>query len=419
MSASPAVRSTTAASWARPRRGWARQPAGRVRVGADNGPWVSPNDKDKYNGVVRYSQGNSRNGVSLTFLGFPNHWHSTDQIPQRAVDSGLIDRFGFIEETDGGETFRYSGAFDWQRSRHERLDSRSPATCSATASSSFTTSRTSSTIRKTATSSSSSRERWTTGAKLTHRRLDALRREATRERRSAWTSGTIRSAGRSDCTDPRQRAAGDRARRRRQPDVGRGVRRVRNRMEPHSADDVRTARRRLPLERHLRQSAQLRRRDTRRHSQSEGLGSVRSVERHRVLRQLGPGLPLELRPGRRAAGRSGDGRSGELRRRPSRARRAPSSASAPWRCAGLQTTATSLVPRLRLGVDLRRRFRQHRGRAGEPPDGRRDHQLHLPEPVAGGGPGPVVLARALSRRAGGRGLRSRRAQPRDLGQVSR
>jgi len=82
----------------------------------DNGPWVSPNGKDKFNGVVRYSQGNARNGLSLTFLGFRNHWHSTDQIPQRAVDEGLIDRFGFIEESDGGETYRYAGIFDWQTS---------------------------------------------------------------------------------------------------------------------------------------------------------------------------------------------------------------------------------------------------------------------------------------------------------------
>ena len=82
----------------------------------DNGPWVSPNGKDKYNGVLRYSQGDSRNGLSVTFMGYQNHWHSTDQIPQRAVDSGQINRFGFIEETDGGETDRYSGTLDWQRS---------------------------------------------------------------------------------------------------------------------------------------------------------------------------------------------------------------------------------------------------------------------------------------------------------------
>ncbi len=82
----------------------------------DNGPWVSPNSKDKFNGVVRYSQGNARDGFSATFLGFENHWHSTDQIPQRAIDAGLISRFGFIEETDGGETHRYVGVVDWQRS---------------------------------------------------------------------------------------------------------------------------------------------------------------------------------------------------------------------------------------------------------------------------------------------------------------
>jgi hypothetical protein len=83
----------------------------------DNGPWVSPNNKDKFNGVVRYSQGDQRNGLSFTYLGFRNHWHSTDQIPQRAVDSGQIDRFGFIEESDGGETFRHAGIVDWQTSR--------------------------------------------------------------------------------------------------------------------------------------------------------------------------------------------------------------------------------------------------------------------------------------------------------------
>jgi hypothetical protein len=82
----------------------------------DAGPWISPNNKDKYNGVLRYSQGDQQNGLSITYMGFSNHWHSTDQIPQRAVDSGAISRFGFIEESDGGETYRHSAALDWQRS---------------------------------------------------------------------------------------------------------------------------------------------------------------------------------------------------------------------------------------------------------------------------------------------------------------
>jgi len=82
----------------------------------DDGPWVNPNNKTKFNGVVRYSQGNARNGLSVTFLGFKNEWTSTDQIPLRAVDEGLIDRFGFIEDTDRGDTSRYAGVVDWQRS---------------------------------------------------------------------------------------------------------------------------------------------------------------------------------------------------------------------------------------------------------------------------------------------------------------
>jgi hypothetical protein len=82
----------------------------------DNGPWVIPNNKEKYNGVLRYSRGDTRNGLALTFLGYSNDWHSTDQIPQRAVDNRTISRFGFIEDSDRGETSRYAGVFDWQLS---------------------------------------------------------------------------------------------------------------------------------------------------------------------------------------------------------------------------------------------------------------------------------------------------------------
>jgi hypothetical protein len=86
----------------------------------EDGPWVIPNDHNKYNGVLRYSRGDSRNGLSFTFLGFSNEWHSTDQVPQRAIDSGLIERFGHIEATDRGKTYRYSVAGDWQRSGSDR-----------------------------------------------------------------------------------------------------------------------------------------------------------------------------------------------------------------------------------------------------------------------------------------------------------
>ena len=44
-------------------------------------------------------------------------WNSTDQVPQRAIDDGLIGRFGALDPTDGGDTYRYSGSVEWQRSR--------------------------------------------------------------------------------------------------------------------------------------------------------------------------------------------------------------------------------------------------------------------------------------------------------------
>ena len=53
----------------------------------------------------------------VTGMAYQGKWNSTDQIPERAVDSGLISRFGAIDPTDGGQTERYSLSFD----RHKAL----------------------------------------------------------------------------------------------------------------------------------------------------------------------------------------------------------------------------------------------------------------------------------------------------------
>jgi hypothetical protein len=85
--------------------------------GAHNdGPWDNPEKFHRTNGVLRYSFGNDRMRSSLTAMAYTAGWNSTDQIPQRAVDSGLIDRFGTIDPTDGGQTARYS--LSLQTTRH-------------------------------------------------------------------------------------------------------------------------------------------------------------------------------------------------------------------------------------------------------------------------------------------------------------
>lgn len=83
---------------------------------AYNGPWDVPDWVRKFNGVVRYSEGTLDNGVSLTAMGYMNRWNSTDQVAERAIDSGLIGRFGTLDPTDGGNTSRFSLSGRWSRS---------------------------------------------------------------------------------------------------------------------------------------------------------------------------------------------------------------------------------------------------------------------------------------------------------------
>jgi outer membrane receptor protein involved in Fe transport len=80
------------------------------------GPWDNPSDYRKANGVLSYSVGTNADGYTLTGMGYSGKWNATDQIPQRAVDSGASSRFGAIDPTDGGQTSRYSLSLDRHRS---------------------------------------------------------------------------------------------------------------------------------------------------------------------------------------------------------------------------------------------------------------------------------------------------------------
>lgn len=86
--------------------------AGEVET--NDGPWLVPGDYQKVNVIGRYSQGTPTSGFNVTGMFYNGTWNSTDQIPARALDEGL-DRFGTIDPTDGGDTTRYSGSFEWQR----------------------------------------------------------------------------------------------------------------------------------------------------------------------------------------------------------------------------------------------------------------------------------------------------------------
>jgi outer membrane receptor protein involved in Fe transport len=85
-----------------------------LELSHNDGPWVNPDDFKKINGILRYSTGDAQNAFSITGMGYHGEWNSTDQVAARAIDTGLIDRFGAIDATDGGETHRYSLSTEWQ-----------------------------------------------------------------------------------------------------------------------------------------------------------------------------------------------------------------------------------------------------------------------------------------------------------------
>ena len=89
---------------------------GAIELHHSDGPWVRPDNYQKVNGVLRFSRGDNRNGLSLTGMGYWADWDSTDQVAQRAVTSGQISRFGFLDPTDGGQSNRQSLALEYQRS---------------------------------------------------------------------------------------------------------------------------------------------------------------------------------------------------------------------------------------------------------------------------------------------------------------
>jgi len=88
-----------------------------LEVEHNDGPWVNADDYRKLNGVIRYSRGDAVSGLSVTGMGYRARWNSTDQVPLRAIDSGLINRFGALDPTDGGDTSRYSGTIEWQHAK--------------------------------------------------------------------------------------------------------------------------------------------------------------------------------------------------------------------------------------------------------------------------------------------------------------
>lgn len=71
-----------------------------------DGPWVLDEGVERFAGIVKYSTQGDDSQFSVQLNAYDARWTSTDQVPQRAIDSGLIGRFGFIDGDLGGKTTR-------------------------------------------------------------------------------------------------------------------------------------------------------------------------------------------------------------------------------------------------------------------------------------------------------------------------
>jgi len=80
----------------------------------NDGPWAVGEQAKKVDGVLRWARGGDRSRLRLTLMGYHNDWHATDQVPDRAITTGRIGRFGTVDSTDAGVTGRYAASLDWR-----------------------------------------------------------------------------------------------------------------------------------------------------------------------------------------------------------------------------------------------------------------------------------------------------------------
>jgi outer membrane cobalamin receptor len=76
-----------------------------------DGPFISKQHFNRLNLFTKYSIRLNKN-LHVQFLAsaFNSRWNASGQVPERAVENGTINRFGSIDDTEGGYTSRYNAS---------------------------------------------------------------------------------------------------------------------------------------------------------------------------------------------------------------------------------------------------------------------------------------------------------------------
>jgi TonB family protein len=79
-----------------------------AEVGRQDGPFDNPEGWDKYKLFNKLTLAlTPTSSLSLGESSYAGSWHGSGQIPSRAVESGLVSRFGSIDPDEGGNTARH------------------------------------------------------------------------------------------------------------------------------------------------------------------------------------------------------------------------------------------------------------------------------------------------------------------------
>ena len=92
---------------ASPKLAWARATFA-AELGRSNGPFEHPDRWDRYKLFNKLSIAPTPSStLSVTELSYSGNWNGSGQIPARAVEQGLISRFGALDPDEGGNSARH------------------------------------------------------------------------------------------------------------------------------------------------------------------------------------------------------------------------------------------------------------------------------------------------------------------------
>lgn len=93
--------------------GWSPVVAGQVY--GTNGPFLQPEKLERYSLFTKVSHDFAdHSSLSLSLTSYGSGWNASGQIPLREVKAGRLDRFGTIDDSEGGNSQRHSAQATWR-----------------------------------------------------------------------------------------------------------------------------------------------------------------------------------------------------------------------------------------------------------------------------------------------------------------